>query len=317
MNKLFTAILLFVSCSAYASQTYVADHGSTSWFTPCFPLYSLTSEGAETLTGITASTTDFRISLIADNENTWTDFEGAADLETIATIGTYSSPTNATDIRFGECESEGYYQIQLHDDHLSKSNATWLTILITDAGGSIGDETINIDQNVITLTDIDTSNADALTDIDLDHLFAVAVVGADVADNSFAARLVSDDATADYDSYNNTTDSAEAQQIAIAALTAALSTAQSDLDVLTGADGANIDTDALADIVVEILGAEIEDVSPGYDLQCVLATLFAEAAGVKVTTTGVSIYEEPSGTEERLRGTVSGGTRGTITVTCP
>ena len=49
-----------------------------------------------------------------------------------------------------------------------------------------------------------------LSNIGLDHLVANAVTGSDVADNSIAARLVSKSATADWDSYNNTTDSLEA-----------------------------------------------------------------------------------------------------------
>ena len=49
-----------------------------------------------------------------------------------------------------------------------------------------------------------------LSNIGLDHLVSTAVTGADVADNSIAARLVSKSATADWDSYNNTTDSLEA-----------------------------------------------------------------------------------------------------------
>ena len=44
----------------------------------------------------------------------------------------------------------------------------------------------------------------------LDKLFQAAIVGANVVDNSFAARLVSKSATADWDSYSNTTDSLEA-----------------------------------------------------------------------------------------------------------
>jgi hypothetical protein len=49
-----------------------------------------------------------------------------------------------------------------------------------------------------------------LSNIGLDHLVANAVTGSDVANNSIAARLVSKSATADWDSYNNTTDSLEA-----------------------------------------------------------------------------------------------------------
>lgn len=55
-------------------------------------------------------------------------------------------------------------------------------------------------------TEVDT----ALTDIGLDHLLAASVTGTDVTDNSIVAKLVSKSATADWDSYTNTTDSLEA-----------------------------------------------------------------------------------------------------------
>lgn len=51
---------------------------------------------------------------------------------------------------------------------------------------------------------------DALKALALDHLVSASVSGSDVADNSIIAKLVSKSATADWDSYDNTTDSLEA-----------------------------------------------------------------------------------------------------------
>lgn len=51
---------------------------------------------------------------------------------------------------------------------------------------------------------------DALVAHGLDHLIGASVTGTDVADNSIAARLVSASATADWDDYDQTTDSAQA-----------------------------------------------------------------------------------------------------------
>jgi hypothetical protein len=51
---------------------------------------------------------------------------------------------------------------------------------------------------------------DALVALGLDHLVSASVVGADVADNSIFARLVSASATADWDDYVQTTDSLQA-----------------------------------------------------------------------------------------------------------
>ena len=51
---------------------------------------------------------------------------------------------------------------------------------------------------------------DALIAKGLDHLVFTSVVGADIADNSIIARMASKSATADWDSFTNTTDSLEA-----------------------------------------------------------------------------------------------------------
>lgn len=167
MKRGLLLALALLSGVVQAEIPLTARNGITSYFTPCFPLKSIASNGAETLTGVTSATTNFRISLIADNENQWTDFETSADIETIATIGTYVSPTNDTDVRFGECESgTGYYQIQFHNNHMDKSGATALVVEITDDGGSFGDQTLMIDQNRATLTDLNAEADQALADYD-------------------------------------------------------------------------------------------------------------------------------------------------------
>ena len=51
---------------------------------------------------------------------------------------------------------------------------------------------------------------DALVALGLDHLLSAAVVGADVADNSIFAQLVSKESTADWDDFANTTDALQA-----------------------------------------------------------------------------------------------------------
>lgn len=92
---------------------------------------------------------------------------------------------------------------------------------------------------------------DALVVLGLDHLVSASVAGTDITDNSIIAKLVSKSATADWDSYNNTTDSLEALldrgdaawvTATGFATSSALATAQSDLDILTGADGATLAT---------------------------------------------------------------------------
>lgn len=51
-----------------------------------------------------------------------------------------------------------------------------------------------------------------LRTLGLDHLLSTSVAGSDVADNSIIAKLVSASATADWDTYDNTTDSLQANQ---------------------------------------------------------------------------------------------------------
>lgn len=71
--------------------------------------------------------------------------------------------------------------------------------------------------NDISPAEVNTQVAAALLAIGLDHLLSVAVVGADIADNSIIAKLVSKSGTADWDSFDNTTDSLEALADAISA----------------------------------------------------------------------------------------------------
>lgn len=58
--------------------------------------------------------------------------------------------------------------------------------------------------------EVESEANDALVAQGLDHLVGAAVVGADITDDSIIAQLVSSSATADWDDFNNTTDSLQA-----------------------------------------------------------------------------------------------------------
>lgn len=58
--------------------------------------------------------------------------------------------------------------------------------------------------------EVESEANDALVALGLDHFISTSVTGADVANNSIAARLASSSATADWDTYVNTTDSLQA-----------------------------------------------------------------------------------------------------------
>jgi hypothetical protein len=64
--------------------------------------------------------------------------------------------------------------------------------------------------NDLSAAQVNTEVDNAIVTYGLDHLVAAAVVGADVTDNSIIAKLASKSATADWDSYVNTTDALEA-----------------------------------------------------------------------------------------------------------
>lgn len=88
-------------------------------------------------------------------------------------------------------------------------------LLVIPAPPNPTSETPNVTANTISasaLADVKTQVATALTDIGLDHLLSTSVAGTDVTNNSIFARLVSKSATADWDDYDNTTDSLQATQ---------------------------------------------------------------------------------------------------------
>lgn len=65
-------------------------------------------------------------------------------------------------------------------------------------------------RSTITTEEVNTECDTALTDIKLNKLIAAAIVDTDVADNSALAKFVAKGATADYTSFDHTTDSLEA-----------------------------------------------------------------------------------------------------------
>lgn len=107
----------------------------------------------------------------------------------------------------------GVFDLYLEDD-----TGIWRThdapIMLHDGNRKLAgiDGTKNTldDLNDVTTAQVNTEVDTALTDINLDHLLAVSVTGADVIDNSVIAKLVSKEATADWDDFVNTTDSLQA-----------------------------------------------------------------------------------------------------------
>lgn len=88
---------------------------------------------------------------------------------------------------------------------------------------------------------------DAIVANGLDHLVAASVAGTDIVDNSIIAKLVSKSATADWDSYANTTDALEALRDNLATASS-LATVEGKIDTVDGiVDAILVDTGTTLD----------------------------------------------------------------------
>lgn len=131
-------------------------------------------------------------------------------------------------------------------------------------------------------TEVDT----AIETYGLDHLLAAAVVGGDVTDNSIIAYLASKSATADWDSFDNTTDSLEA--ISDEATPDAATIADAVWDeplsghVVAGSAGAALDSSTIADAIWDEVmesGAPAIAKTARQWMRLMAAALFGEDAG--------------------------------------
>ena len=128
---------------------------------------------------------------------------------------------------------------------------------VTDKTGySIsGTKTTLDDLNDVSTAEVNTQVDLGLSDIGLDHLIAASVTGTDITDNSIIARMVSKSATADWDSFDNTTDALEA--IADSAGGDATAANQTTIiNHLTDVKGTSFvkDTHSLTDITADVTG---------------------------------------------------------------
>lgn len=136
------------------------------------------------------------------------------------------------------------------------SNGVTASTVTDKTGYSIsGTKTTLDDLNDVSTSEVNTQVDLGLTDIGLDHLVNAAVTGTDVADNSIIAYMVSKSATADWDSFVNTTDALEA--IADSAGGDATAANQTTIiNHLTDVKGTSFvkDTHSLTDITADVTG---------------------------------------------------------------
>ena len=213
MRRLIPLLAVLLSAASWADVNFATPHSTTSYYTPCFPIYSTASDGAATLTGVTGSTTSFIIYAQIDNTATDIEYETTADVETISTIGTYAAPTADTDIRFGECGTPGTYQLQPRNTLLATSGAKMITFKLSDGGSTMADQIVYLDLNVTSLSAVgdevaaELATYDGPTKAELD----TAVQGLDESHGTIEGKL--DLAQIDLDSITDNGVSADIKKV--------------------------------------------------------------------------------------------------------
>ncbi|MHA2250154.1 MAG: hypothetical protein ACXAD7_07320 [Candidatus Kariarchaeaceae archaeon] len=107
-----------------------------------------------------------------------------------------------------------------------------------DTADTAGEILETMDGKILDAAGTEAEVEDALQAMNLDHLMDVAVTGTDVVDNSVIAKLVSGSATADWDDFDNTTESLQAWFDSLSS-DADIADAVWDEDVVTAHDTAN------------------------------------------------------------------------------
>lgn len=149
------ASVLFPAIVAAQIMLPPFKHSDTSYVSPCFPLWSLAADGAETLSGVTGSTSNLSVTLQTDVDSSADSITTNTNILTLGTVGTYSAPTSNARVRFGECSaSSGMYQLMLHNDQVAVPGAGVLSIKISDTGDTFLDQVLILNQDVADLTDI-------------------------------------------------------------------------------------------------------------------------------------------------------------------
>lgn len=173
--------------------------------------------------------------------------------------GLTALPNAAADAAGGLVISDaGGLDIDTMDSHISTFASSGVTAsTVTDKTGySISGSKTTLDAlNDVSTAEVNTQVDTALSDIGLDHLVSASVTGTDITDNSIIARMVSKSATADWDSFDNTTDALEA--IADSAGGDATAANQATIiNHLTDVKGTSFvkDTHSLTDITADVTG---------------------------------------------------------------
>ena len=221
--------LLFLAPVAQAELIPILA-GDDTFILPDICLYS-SADGVAQVT-ITSEDAGLEIRLTSDDGVTALVYDAAAEIETIVTNYTWSAPS-ANNVRL-KVQTNGCHQLMFAAASLDDGTA-WASLTIRDTSAPTFQD---YDAKLMYMANTTTFLADFATGLQtagLDHLFLQTMVAADCANNALCALLVSKSATADFDSYDNETDSLEAIRDLLVVTDGKVATAQLDLDDLTDA----------------------------------------------------------------------------------
>ena len=128
---------------------------------------------------------------------------GAAPVEiTLATMTVTGSHDDGGFVELDATNMKGNYRLDL-PDAVCATGVPFATVILSGA-------TDMADCRVLIMLRPPVDSAATIVAYGLDHLLSASVTGADITDNSIIARMASKGATADWDTFVNTTDSLEA-----------------------------------------------------------------------------------------------------------
>jgi uncharacterized glyoxalase superfamily protein PhnB len=171
--------------------------------------------GTAVTTSATTAKPEVDVNSVSDDataaNNLELDYDGTGYAKANSTIGTCTTNTDmrGTDSAFLAASAPTNFS------DLSITATTGLVDITQAAADKVWGTTTRVltagtNLNDISTAQVNTEVDNALVTYGLDHLVQTSVTGTDIANNSIIARLVSKSATADWDSYDNTTDSLEA-----------------------------------------------------------------------------------------------------------
>lgn len=227
--RYLTLLFLLGSACANAGNLWYRAHDADSVIIG--PICTYASADGVSRADIDFNTSSLTITIYAsgDGVDTSYTYTGANIDDYDGTPPAWGNPTtSAVEVE----DDDECIRLHIRDEVLAVTNATEWTITIDDASTTIMDW----EGQILALADSTDNQADvnaALVALQLDHLMNQAVVGTDVTDNSVVAQLASKSATADWDSFDNETDSLEGHRDLTSSVSTKMDTAQLDLNDLT------------------------------------------------------------------------------------